>query len=102
VVHAKGCVNRDDHANALLSKKAFGLIVQSGTQKGKGNQSDDKASQKKQEQILELDLSGTHHQGPPEQLHGRPVRAPAVSLVEEVNDNRNGHPYPSKDKPKQR
>ena len=41
VVHAKGCVNRDDHTNALFSKKAFGLIVQGRTQKSKGNQSDD-------------------------------------------------------------
>ena len=90
--HAVGDVDRNHHADGLFSLHVLScLVVENGAKESERDQGNDQASQEKQEEILQAYLTGTNHQGSPQQFHGRPVSAASMALMKQVNDNGNGY-----------
>jgi hypothetical protein len=98
--HTVGCINGYNHSDSSLTSQNTGcFVVQYRPKKGKGDQGKYQATQKKQKKVFQSDLAGTNHQGSAQQLHGRPVRAATMALMEKVDDYRHGYACSSQSAP---
>ena len=85
MVHAVGRVNGDNHADSFLSNGRIG--VEGDPHQRQCQEREGEATQDKNEQVFNLDLTGSGNQSLAQKLHGRPVGLAAVFPVKEVNDD---------------